>query len=291
NSAALLVESDPLLKQRSQAVGLEVLDRAAVKIQALWRGYRARAHMDKVHKVCQEVRLRRLEECVLDIQSKLAAVNDTLLKQQKALEEERKHRTSNNEALNKLLTNMEQLEGHITKMFQRQLVQQQQFSLREKASFKPICNEPQTTESSSSSSSEVTVGNSASTSSSAAKPSSQCAAAPKEEHPGLPPVSQETPECRNGIGFSLSPEQTSLDGMSADDTTCTSMSEGEVRSTEVKPDKVCPGKVRPGEAHLSGEDVAGADRGTKLQAELGAEENAESACLSALNNRVSLLHG
>lgn len=80
NSAALLVESDPLLKQRSQAVGLEVLDRAAVKIQALWRGYRARAHMDKVHKVCQEVRLRRLEECVLDIQSKLTRVNEALLK-------------------------------------------------------------------------------------------------------------------------------------------------------------------------------------------------------------------
>ncbi|KAG0412416.1 hypothetical protein HPB47_010427, partial [Ixodes persulcatus] len=105
NSAALLVESDPLLKQRSQAVGLEVLDRAAVKIQALWRGYRARAHMDKVHKVCQEVRLRRLEECVLDIQSKLTTVNKALLKQQKELEEERKYRTSNNEALNKLLTN------------------------------------------------------------------------------------------------------------------------------------------------------------------------------------------
>lgn len=80
NSAILRMETDPLLKQRSQAVGLEVLHRAAVKIQALWRGYRARAHMDKVTKVCQEVRLRRLEEYVLDIQSKMAATNKLLLK-------------------------------------------------------------------------------------------------------------------------------------------------------------------------------------------------------------------
>lgn len=289
NSAALLVESDPLLKQRSQAVGLEVLDRAAVKIQALWRGYRARAHMDKVHKVCQEVRLRRLEECVLDIQSKLTTVNKALLKQQKELEEERKYRTSNNEALNKLLTNMEQLEGHITNMFHQQLVQQQQLSLREKATFKPICDEPQTTESSSSSSSEVTVGNGASTSSSAPKAPLQCAAAPKEEQCALPLASQARPECQNGAGFNLSPEQTSLDGTSADDTTCTSMSEGEVRSAEVGPDEICSGKARPSEAHSGVEDAARADRGTTLQAELGAEENAESACLLALNNRLARL--
>lgn len=210
-------------------------------------------------------------------------------RQQKELEEERKYRTSNNEALNKLLTNMEQLEGHITNMFHQQLVQQQQLSLREKATFKPICDEPQTTESSSSSSSEVTVGNGASTSSSAPKAPLQCAAAPKEEQCALPLASQARPECRNGAGFNLSPEQTSLDGTSADDTTCTSMSEGEVRSAEVGPDEICSGKARPSEAHSGVEDAARADRGTTLQAELGAEENAESACLLALNNRLARL--
>nr|XP_037281836.1 LOW QUALITY PROTEIN: uncharacterized protein LOC119174839 [Rhipicephalus microplus] len=239
-----LVESDPLLKQRSQAVGLEVLDRAAVRIQALWRGYRTRNHMSRVRNVCQEVRLRRLEECILDVQTKMAITEQALLRQQKEIEEERKYRNANKEALDRLLKQMEQLETHIAKVFQQHVLLQQQLAQHSGSIFKPIHNEPH----SESSSSEATVGNSASTTSSATSHSPAKDVAPKdpEKDVGKPAgqgdvsgcAEQPKSERRPEFSYQSSHEQASGDATSADDTSCASFSEAEMHSskTEVEPD-------------------------------------------------------
>ncbi|KAL3204425.1 hypothetical protein MRX96_011442 [Rhipicephalus microplus] len=143
---------------------------------ALWRGYRTRNHMSRVRNVCQEVRLRRLEECILDVQTKMAITEQALLRQQKEIEEERKYRNANKEALDRLLKQMEQLETHIAKVFQQHVLLQQQLAQHSGSIFKPIHNEPH----SESSSSEATVGNSASTTSSATSHSPAKDVAPKD---------------------------------------------------------------------------------------------------------------
>ncbi|KAH7947078.1 hypothetical protein HPB52_007509 [Rhipicephalus sanguineus] len=261
-----LVESDPLLKQRSQAVGLEVLDRAAVRIQALWRGYRTRNHMSRVRNACQEVRLRRLEECVLDVQTKMAATEKALLRQQKEIEEERKCRNANKEALDRLLKHMEQLETHIAKVFQQHLLLQQQLAQHYGNVFKPIHNEPH----SESSSSEATVGNSASTTSSATSHSPAKDAAPKDPEKDAGKLTgqgdasgcaeQPKPERKPESSHHSSHEQVSGDATSADDTSCASFSEAEVRSSKTE-----------------------AESDPKRQT----PANLEAACLTEVNDRVS----
>lgn len=126
---------------------------------------------------------------------------------------------------------MDQLEGHISKVFQQQLLLQQQLSLHSDAVFKPICDEAPSGPSSSSSS-EATVGNSVSTCSSATDHSPAKAgvvpprrAASVEKRGDLPepivPAKQEesSPDSAH--------EQTSGDAASADDTSCMSLSEAE----------------------------------------------------------------
>lgn len=263
-----LVESDPLLKQRSQVVGLEVLDRAAVRIQALWRGYRTRNHMSRVRNACQEVRLRRLEECVLDVQSKMAATEQALLRQQKEMEEERKCRNANKEALDRLLKHMDQLETHIAKVFQQHLLLQQQLAQHFGSSFKPIQNEPH----SESSSSDTTVGNTASTASSATShsPAKDAALKDLEKDAGKLSgqgdisgcVEQPKPERKQEFSLHSSHEQVSGDTTSADDTSCASFSEAEVhpKKTEAASD-------------------------TKRQT----TANTEAACLTEVNDRLARL--
>lgn len=263
-----LVESDPLLKQRSQAVGLEVLDRAAVRIQALWRGYRTRNHMSRVRRACQEVRLRRLEECVLDVQSKMAATEKALLRQQKEMEEERKCRNANKEALDRLLKHMDHLETHIAKVYQQHLLLQQQLAQHFDGVFKPIHSEPQ----SESSSSEATVGNSASTASSATSHSPAKDAAPKHlekdagKQGGQGDVSgcaeEPTPVRKPESSHHSSHEQVSGDTTSADDTSCASFSDAEVQSSKTE---------------------AASD--TKRQT----PANLEAACLTEVNDRLARL--
>lgn len=183
-------------------------------------------------------------------------------RQQKELEEERKYRNANKEALDRLLNNMDQLEGHITKVFQQQLLLQQQLSLHSDAVFKPICND--TPLGSSSSSSEATVGNSMSTCSSAAdhSPAKGGAAPPRRATdieggpenrgdapaPTAPPKQESSPDSVH--------EQTSGgDTTSADDTSCMSLSEAEAAP----------------------------------QQDTQAKGDAEVACLTAVNDRLARL--
>ncbi|KAK8787557.1 hypothetical protein V5799_022664 [Amblyomma americanum] len=265
-----LVESDPLLKQRSQAVGMEVLDRAAVRIQALWRGYRARAHMHQVRRACQEVRLRRLEECVLDIQAKMATTEEALLRQQKELEEERKCRNASKEALDRLLKNVDQLEAHITKVFEQHLLLQQQLAQHFDGAIRPGHSGAQ----SESSSSDTTVGKTASTTTSSSNHSPGKVSAPKDHGTeaatkplGQGDTGESAVQLKPDLDLELSHheghEQVQGDPVSADDTSCTSFSDAEVRSSEA--------------------EVIPTDTKHKTQAHL------EAACLTAVNDRLARL--
>ncbi|KAH8021550.1 hypothetical protein HPB51_015946 [Rhipicephalus microplus] len=245
---ATVATASPRKTQRSSSVSaacpLASTSYSTVASPALWRGYRTRNHMSRVRNVCQEVRLRRLEECILDVQTKMAITEQALLRQQKEIEEERKYRNANKEALDRLLKQMEQLETHIAKVFQQHVLLQQQLAQHSGSIFKPIHNEPH----SESSSSEATVGNSASTTSSATSHSPAKDVAPKdpEKDVGKPAgqgdvsgcAEQPKSERRPEFSYQSSHEQASGDATSADDTSCASFSEAEMHSskTEVEPD-------------------------------------------------------
>ncbi|XP_064472909.1 centrosomal protein of 97 kDa-like [Ornithodoros turicata] len=245
-------EVDRLLCKRSQQVGLELLERAAVKIQALWRGYSVRSRSEKVVKVCQEARLRRLEECVLSLQERVTTLNDTVVKQQKELDEERRNRTCNKDALNKLLKNMDQLESHITRVLQQQMLIQQQLAERAQKVQPPIESLPEGSSPRSSTSSDTTstVG---ATSTSSGVASESPAAAPRMNDE----VSHDTEQSTNTHAASV--RGATGGDLSADDTSCTSLSDGDTKSLATETlDQSCG-------------------------------DNAESICLSALNDRLARL--
>ncbi|GIZ01920.1 centrosomal protein [Caerostris extrusa] len=70
----------------------EDIAKAATKIQSLWRGYFVRHHNQRVFKLLQEIRFRRLEDHIQHLHGHLCRLTDFVLDNNKILQHERELR-------------------------------------------------------------------------------------------------------------------------------------------------------------------------------------------------------
>ncbi|XP_054718626.1 centrosomal protein of 97 kDa-like [Uloborus diversus] len=96
----------PLTKSKtmSEIYGKSEKDimKAATKIQSVWRGYFVRHHNQRVCKLLQEIRFRRLEDHIQHLHGHLCRLTDFVLRQQQDLQHERELRKSQAEDIRHL---------------------------------------------------------------------------------------------------------------------------------------------------------------------------------------------